>query len=203
MSTCSTSLCETIPSGEPKHHYQMSNDTRNAISISQYLREHAGDPAVKDFLPRLKDHLLRRIKNLEYDGDETPFSEAEHASIKFVKHELYQHKVLRVNYTTYDLRCEQDSLNPCTHANIMLLSRDDSEEGHPYWYARIIGIFHARVIHESSLDPISMDFLWVRWYGIASGKSGWKARCLPRVGFIEDGVDSLSAFGFLDPMEVI
>ncbi|OJA13560.1 hypothetical protein AZE42_10056 [Rhizopogon vesiculosus] len=43
---------------------------------------------------------------------------------------------------------------------------DDSDsDGYPYWYARIISIFHALVIHTSehskSHELQQMDFLWV------------------------------------------
>ena len=60
---------------------------------------------------------------------------------------IYQHRVLRVNYTTYDMRRDQDSLNPQSHPDIMLLSHEDKNDDnwHPYWYARVIGIFHANV----------------------------------------------------------
>ena len=64
-------------------------------------------------------------------------------SLKLINDRIYRHKVLRVNYTTYNVRREQDSLNPRTHGDIMVLSVDDT---HPYWYARIIGIFHAMVL---------------------------------------------------------
>jgi len=64
----------------------------------------------------------------------------DHMLLKLVNDRIYQHKV---NYTTYNARRSQDSLNPCTHGDIMVLSWDDS---HPYWYARIMGIFHAMVI---------------------------------------------------------
>ena len=112
-------------------------------------------------------------------------------------------KVLRINYTTYDLRRAQDSLNPRTHANVMVLAHeDDAEISHPYWYARIIGIFHAFVNHHSSPEPVHMDFLWVRWYGRDVGhRAGWNIKHLHRVGFV-DGNDPL-AFGFLDPSLII
>jgi hypothetical protein len=58
---------------------------------------------------------------------------------------IYRHKVLRVNYTTYDMRRAQDSLNPrvppAGHSNIMVLSPENEEENndpHPYWYARLL-----------------------------------------------------------------
>jgi hypothetical protein len=161
--------------------------------------------ATQDFLPHLKDHLLTRILGRDYDGNDEPFSEQDRASIKFVKPQIYQHKVLHINYSTYDGRREQDSLNPRTHANVIVFAHEGPER-HPYWYARIIGIYHVLVIHPSSVDPIHMNFLWVRWYGSDPNpryRSGWKAKRLPRVGFVDDSDDSSPAFGFLDPMHVI
>jgi len=74
--------------------------------------------------------------------------------------------VLRVTYTMYDMRRDQDSLNPRTHANIMVLSPETDPSAHPYWYAHKVGIFHTLVCHESSPGPIRLDLLWVRWYGL-------------------------------------
>jgi hypothetical protein len=158
----------------------------------------------------MRDHLLGRILNRgkEWDGDDKPFTDAERTAVRIVGGRIYRHKVIRVNYTTYDMQRDQDSLNPRTHANIMLMSRDDSE--HPYWYARIVGIFHAVVQHSSMTEPATMDFLWVRWYGSDpsySSRYGWKARRLPRIGFVRHEVDDdtgLSpAFGFVDPAHII
>jgi hypothetical protein len=117
---------------------------------------------------------------------------------------------MRVNYTTYDLRRSQDSLNSRTHADIMVLSHEDQGTGqtrtHPYWYARIIGIFHAMVQHTGphsrSSEPQCISFLWVRWYGRDfKHRAGWNAKRLHRIGFV-DGDDPF-AFGFLDPQHVI
>ena len=117
---------------------------------------------------------------------------------------------MRVNYTTYDLRRSQDSLNSRTHANIMVLSHEDQGAGqtraHPYWYAQIIGIFHAMVQHtgrhSQSSEPQHMSFLWVRWYGRdLKHRAGWNAKRLHRVGFVDS--DDPFAFGFLDLQHVI
>ena len=113
---------------------------------------------------------------------------------------------MRVNYTTYDMRREQDSLNPRTHANIMVLSQEREPDAHPYWYARIIGIYHTLLRHESSPDPIPLEFLFVRWYGLdlnRTSRFGWKMRRLPKIGFVPDDPNEESpAFGFLDPAVV-
>ena len=103
--------------------------------------------------------------------------------------------------TTHHLRRCQDSLNPRTHSNIMVLSHED-DDTHPYWYAKIIGVFHAIVQHPSKPDPTPMDFLWVRWYGRnISHHSGWKSKHLPRIGFVDS--DDELPFGFLDPLHII
>lgn len=102
------------------------------------------------------------------------------------------------------MRRAQDSLNPRTHSDIMVLSRDD--EAHPYWYARIIGIFHAMVVHtdpKSKLrEPRKMEFLFVRWFGLDttdSERGGWRAKKLHQIGFVEGD----TAFGFVNPSDVI
>jgi hypothetical protein len=112
---------------------------------------------------------------------------------------------LRVNYTTYDLRRDQDSINPRTHADIMVAAHEDEsdEVPHPYWYARVIGIFHVNVGQRgSNIRPKRMDFLWVRWFGHdLAHKGGWRARRLHRIGFVES--QDPTAFSFLDPASVI
>ncbi|KZT04778.1 uncharacterized protein LAESUDRAFT_657134, partial [Laetiporus sulphureus 93-53] len=60
---------------------------------------------------------------------------------------MYFHSVLQLNYTTYDLRRTQDSVNPRTHRNIMVAAHEEDDlfssaaNEHLYWYARVIGIF--------------------------------------------------------------
>jgi hypothetical protein len=86
----------------------------------------------------------------------------------------------------------------------MLLSHD--KETHPYWYARVIGIFHVDVIHTGPLSKSPhkqrIDFLFIRWFGRdLDHRAGWQARRLHRVGFLD--AEQPGAFGFLDPAVVI
>lgn len=159
-------------------------------------------------MDQLKDHLLSRVLNQSDDGDDVIFSDEDRLSLSIVGGCIYQHKVLRVNYTSYDMRRGQDSLNPRTHANVLLLSH--SGDNHPYWYARILGIYHVVVQHPSLSDSTTIDFLWVRWYGsdpITHRRYGWKARRMYRVGFVPHEIDDdtgLSpAFGFINPLDVV
>jgi hypothetical protein len=128
--------------------------------------------------------------------------------VHFAKNRIYHHKTVRFNYTTYDLRRDEDSVNPERHADVMLLSHeDDTTDPHPYWYARVIGIFHIFVqirdpITRKFSDPKRFDVLHVRWFGRnLSVQSGWKAKRLHQIGFIPSS--NPDAFGFLDPAQVI
>jgi len=83
----------------------------------------------------------------------------------------------------------------------MVLSGDDT---HPYWYARIVGIFHAMVLQtgpkSKSREPKKMEFLLVRWFGLDTNEiGGWKAKKLHQIGFVEGD----EAFGFVDPADII
>jgi hypothetical protein len=91
----------------------------------------------------------------------------------------------------------------------MVLAHEDDNDNtsqHPYWYGRIIGIFHADVRYVgpllTSIEPHHMDVLWVRWLGRdLSHNTGFRAKRLHRIGFV-DGSDP-EAFGFLDPCQII
>lgn len=114
--------------------------------------------------------------------------------------------MLRVNYTTYDVRRDQDSMNPRTNCNVMVLSRETEPGAHPYWYAQVLGVFHAQVLHTGraakNRSIQHMEFLWVRWFGmVPDHRYGLRIARLPKIGFIPD-TDSLS-FGFIDPSIVL
>jgi len=215
---------DALPTTSPDVHHHISNSVRQRENIYKWVHHHEeqDDQAInvlyfkfyavpmmlkrntQDFIPNLKDHILARILGRAYDGDEVSFSDDERDSIQICDNYFYRHKVLRVNYTSYDLRRCQDSINPRTHPDIMLLSHDD--EPHPYWYARVIGIFHVNVFHKgpnsTSPDKKRVDFLWIRWFGRdLNYRAGWKARRLHRVGFLD--AERPGAFGFLDPAVVI
>ena len=140
------------------------------------------------------------MRGLEYDGDETTYTNVERAQIMIEKHHIFRHSTLRINYTTYDVRRDQDLIVPGDY--IMVMSHEDDTEGrHPFWYALVLGIFHAEVAYTGT-PPVPtrrMDFLWVKWMGLKTGYAfGWAKRRHPRVGFIRED-DSLPATGFLDP----
>ncbi|KAK0495613.1 hypothetical protein EDD18DRAFT_1075501, partial [Armillaria luteobubalina] len=61
---------------------------------------------------------------------------------------LYIINVLQINYTTYDVCCDQDSINPLTCSDVIILANDSNSEAsttHPYWCTQIIRLFHANI----------------------------------------------------------
>ena len=132
------------------------------------------------FYAKLKRHLLQRVAadqahpSPDYD---TPGP----TSIILQHDRLYQHALLRVNYTTYDVRRLQDVISPSTsHHNIMVLAdRGDGEAGHPFAYARVLRVFHVNVLitaTTATVDycPRRMELLWIRWYRLWNPEvDGW------------------------------
>ena len=122
--------------------------------------------------------------------------------------QLYSHSLLRINYTTYDLRRETDTINPRTdHRNITLLAQDDhsSAISHPFCYACVLGVYHANVIFTGpeSRDYQSrrLEFLWVHWFELLKVSSGWERCTLDKGRFMP--LHQADAFGFVDPADVL
>ncbi len=119
------------------------------------------------------------------------------------------------------MRRSQDSLNPRTQADVIVIANDEPDgettnrtrtgsspasDAPPYWYARVLGVFHAHVRYRSTSTQASqlhsIEFLWVRWFEPdATYSSGWAARRLNRVRFLDCG--DTEAFGFINPSDVV
>ena len=118
---------------------------------------------------------------------------------------FYRHNLMWINYTTYDVQCAQDVINPNTeHCDIMMLSGSSS---HPFCYAHVIGIFHANIIYTGpgllNYQPHRLKFLWVWWFELTEWPSksegcGLMLDTLCFVPMMED-----DAFSFVDPTDVV
>ena len=122
------------------------------------------------------------------------------------KHDrIYRHNILRINYTTYDVRRKQDTINPATpHRDIVVLADNSHDSDHPFLYGRVIGIFHANVIFTGTqlvdYRPRRLEFLWVRWYELDSAGS-WASSTPDRIRF--PPMTDRDAFSFVDPADVL
>jgi len=134
------------------------------------------------------------------------FTDDDRATVRIEGDCIYQTSSMQINYTTYDVRCDSDTIKPGTYPDIMVKSPETGPEAQPYWYARVIGIFHAVVssYHQEVQSSLQhrMDFLWVRWFGMEPEyRYGFRYTRLPKIGFMVS--TDKYAFGFLDPMQVI
>jgi hypothetical protein len=86
----------------------------------------------------------------------------------------------------------------------MALAHEDKGEDdrHPYWYAKVLGIFHVNVRILGNFDVVQMDFLWVHWFGRDPDHPGGFNKCrLHRIGLLDP--TSPTSFGFLNPSDVL
>ena len=134
------------------------------------------------------------------------FRSDERNSVRIINNIIFSAKQFSVNYTTYDIRRDRDTINTSSRRYVMVQSPEVGDNTHPYWYAQVLGIYHtqASTTHPAaakhSAQPI--QFLWVRWLGTEPGyRSGSQVARLPKIGFVE--VTDEDAFGFLDPDLII
>lgn len=154
----------------------------------------------QDFIPKLKDHLLARVLNKQYDTEPPVFTAKDRNELYIAEDRLEQRYTMDIYHTTYDLRRGKDRVNMKGRSNVMTLSQEGS---HPYGYARILGIFRLNVLHGPTMsDEASMNVLWVRWFKIdKTHRAGWKAKRLYRLEFVPSLDDG--AFGFLNPDDIV
>lgn len=135
---------------------------------------------------------------------------------------VFNHRLARFYYTTYDVRRMEDVINPRTsHCNIMMLSSDteipNSNETpsdqcdtiHPFLYGRVIGIYHTNLVYigpgMKGYKLMRFDFLHVRWFQLEELHNGHPS------GYSSSSLDCLSfppvahkdSFGFVDPGVVL
>ena len=97
-------------------------------------------------------------------------------------------------------------MRPGSGCTVMVLSREDGPDAHPFWYAQVLRTFQIPIIHVAlnarDRSQKIMEVLWVCWLGIEPGYCwGFKEARLPKVRFVPDTDDH--AFGFLDPSLVM
>jgi hypothetical protein len=174
-------------------------------------------PLAQNFSIKLKTHLLPRIQAKLQQETATlggnPYIPVDETTRNFVFFKgdcIYHHKILRFNYTTYDVRRRTDIVKPGTsRCNVMLLADGDdgsASNSHHFLYARVLGAYHANVIYTGpgmqDHRARQFDFLWVRWYELVDpGTSGWSnskldSLCFPPLCHNE-------SFGFVDPADVL
>ena len=129
-----------------------------------------------------------------------------HTQVLLKNDRIYRHRLMRINYTAYDVRRMQDSINPNTdHRDVILLSDTPTSTAHPFCYARVLSIFHANVIYNgpalTDYQPRRLEFLWVHWFEVIESHQEQNAYKLDVLRFVPMHEDD--AFGFIDPADVL
>ncbi|KAG6904686.1 hypothetical protein DXG01_008103, partial [Tephrocybe rancida] len=83
---------EPLPPTPPEVHHYISPSQNSYLDIPTWLSANSGDPAVEDFLPKLKDHLLSRILHPDWSGDGNEFTPEQHYRLLIRNDRLYIHK---------------------------------------------------------------------------------------------------------------
>ena len=204
---------DDLPFSDPEKHHHMSQSKSLALNLFKWVQVNEGDPAVKvcpglihfkyadrwsnqDFYCKVTGHIIGRLL---LDG--LYVEPVDEAQLLLLNNRIYVHKALRINFTTYDNRRNQDTIKPRTHSDIMVLSHNDT---HPYCYARVIRIFHTMAQLNSprsrNRNLHRIEFLWVRWYDVdEKAHVGFKANRQFQLKFRTGS----QAFGFVDPANVL
>jgi hypothetical protein len=118
---------------------------------------------------------------------------------------MYKHEAIHINFTTYDMCCKQDSINIHSHPYVMTLAHENEEDKnnwHPYWYAKVLRIFHVNIRLSDSSETEKMDFLWVHWFGQDPDyRGGLEAHHLHHVGLMDPR--DPSSYSFLNPSNML
>ncbi|EIW51500.1 uncharacterized protein TRAVEDRAFT_54536 [Trametes versicolor FP-101664 SS1] len=103
-----------LPPTNPLDHYAISNTSRLALGMRNWISRNRNDPAADNCIPLLRAHLLGRLLDLPpgEGGEPGAFTDAQLDHIEAQNDRIYRDKVLRVNYTTYDIRRDQDIIKP-------------------------------------------------------------------------------------------
>ncbi|TEB40253.1 hypothetical protein FA13DRAFT_1572898, partial [Coprinellus micaceus] len=195
------------PTSESPPHcrYIMGVNQNQPVNLNTFACQSVGNTHSDDYLQYLMLHFLNR---LSLKPGSVPSEHWEHILLR--DNRIYSHKLLKVNYTTYDIRRDQDILHVETpQCNVMMLndqySLDTRSTEHPYIYGRLLGVFHANVSYARSL-PASVqnpgyhriDFAWVHWYKFTASTDEFSLDSLTPYP-----LHSYLAQSFVDPSDII
>lgn len=147
-----------------------------------------------------------------FDGDNhDDFTDEDRNTVHIYGERIYQVGSCRFYFTTYNNWRDYDVVIPNSRPDMMALSQADNRNVVPFWHARTLGVYHAKVsTTHPNVSPENrcverMTFLFVRWFGEEPGyRFGFKNARLPKVGFVVHEAEAENfAFGFLDPNQVL
>ncbi|KAI0038329.1 hypothetical protein FA95DRAFT_1232934 [Auriscalpium vulgare] len=188
-----------LAEGLPSDHHHIAVSQKTPIHLRDWRAEHPNDPALAVFVPQLKKHIFDRFRD-QIDVTYEPQPD----QIIFHGERIYRHATAHINYTTYDLQRDRDTIHPGnSRCGILVHSRHASALTR-WSYAWVLGVYHADIYLPGSANRTHrVEFLWVRWMDRdITVPSGPAALRLERVHFSATGTSG-DMFGFVDPTHVI
>lgn len=139
-------------------------------------------------------HLRERLF-VDTDADERVFIKGD---------TLYEHPLLTIDYTTYDLKREKDSIHMNFGNQAVIVYSPTSQSAEPWLYAYVVAIYHVFACTAADPEPKCLELLWVRWMQQDLLQlRGPNTSQYTRVSFTPHlGVPG-EAFGFVDPSHII
>ncbi|TEB29008.1 hypothetical protein FA13DRAFT_1602778, partial [Coprinellus micaceus] len=201
------------------HHFIGTNQN-TPVSLNSFR---VPSPDCSTFVPNLQKHLLPRVvphterqhlervtaEGLEFIRPELGPVQLDWSSVYPKGWRIFSHKIIRIKYTTYDVRRREDVIHIGSDVcNVMIANPAyaDDQTLPPYRYARVLGIYHADVSYTGEvfpgvrcLQPTRLEFVWVRWYIINQPKDDMVP--LESVSF--PPVDSPESTAFLHPNTIL
>lgn len=155
-----------------------------------------------------KEQHLKLLKEQGHSPVDLEPIDLDPSAVSIQDFRIFPHKILRIKYTTYDVRRREDVVHPDSDmCNVMIPNTDykGDETIPPYRYGRVIGIYHAHVSYAGEISPgirylpsSRLEFVWVRWYTIKLPEEGMPLECVSL-----PSVTSPQATGFVDPRNIL
>jgi hypothetical protein len=122
----------------------------------------------------------------------------------FIKDDtLYEHPLLTINYTTYDLEREVDTVH-LNFGNQTVMVYSPTSDAEPWLYAHVVAIYHVFVHTAANPEPRRLELLWVRWMELDSLQlGGANSSQYAQISFAPYSGIPGEAFGFVDPSHII
>lgn len=204
-----------ITANEPRQEteFTIAQGHKSTVFLPYWIRDHRNDPALtvcssilahisgththlffQGFVDLLHSHLRERLSP-NADMEETVFIKDD---------TLYEHPLLTINYTAYDLRRDKDAIHLNFGNQAVLVYSPVSQGDEPWLYAHVVAIYHVFACTRTNPDPKRLELLWVRWMQRdATQLGGPNASQYTRISFIPYSGTPGEAFGFVDPSHVI
>ncbi|KAF8668537.1 hypothetical protein RHS04_08963 [Rhizoctonia solani] len=178
---------DSLLDGEP-YFIGLKDCSKDMIpNVSLWVLQNSHNILTRFFLPQLKQHLLAWVLG---DSNHPKFCNSNILKVRLAQERMYWHNTLQVNYTSYDILRQQDSLSPTSHQCFALLptKADQHPDKHPFVYAKILGFIHVRWLHYDYNQP-----------------GGWEHHKLDQLHYqmCRNNQDILDAFDFIDPKDIL